>query len=79
MSLLNIYLSITANWRKVFCKTTAFTTCLMHAFCGLTISHRKTITNIIRLLNVETKDFSKHYKLYSRIEVNHREEKHFLG
>jgi hypothetical protein len=39
---------------------------MMHSFCGLTISHRKTITHAIRLLGLENKDFSKHYKLYSR-------------
>lgn len=38
---------------------------MSNAFCSLKISHRKTITHAIRSLGLE-KDFSKHYKLYSR-------------
>jgi hypothetical protein len=66
MSLLHILLSIISEWKGAFCKTSTFTLCVAHAFCGLKIMHRKTITNFIRLLGLELDDWSKHYKLYSR-------------
>jgi hypothetical protein len=66
MSLLQILLSIISEWKEVFCKTSAFTLSVAHAFCGLKIMHRKTITNFIRLLGLELDNWSKHYKLYSR-------------
>jgi hypothetical protein len=66
MSLLHILLSIFSEWKDVFYKTSTFTLCVAHAFCGLKIMHRKTITNFIRLLGLELDNWSKHYKLYSR-------------
>jgi hypothetical protein len=66
MSLLSILLTIISDWRKAFCKTAAFMHCLNHTFCDLKITHRKTITSFIRLLGLESQDFSKHYKFYSR-------------
>jgi hypothetical protein len=66
MSLLHFLMSIFSEWKDAFYKTSTFTLCLAHAFCGLKIMHRKTITNFIRLLGLELEDWSKHYKLYSR-------------
>jgi hypothetical protein len=73
MSLLSIFIPIISNWRRTFCKKTAFINCLCHTFCDLHIMHRKTLTAFIRLLGLESQDFSKHYKLYSRSRWNHHD------
>lgn len=73
MSLFEIFFLIISGWRSVFCKSSSFVTAVLHALYGLNINHRKTITSIIRSLEQEHDDWSRHYKLYSRATWNHND------
>lgn len=66
MSLLDSFLEILAEWRVTFSKQPSYQRAILLATASLCVLGRACISRIISFLGFDQKDWSAHYKLFSR-------------
>lgn len=66
MSLLDYFLDILSDWKVSFSKQPSYQRAILLATASLCVLGRACISRIISFLGLEQKDWSSHYKLFSR-------------
>lgn len=66
MSLLNVFLSILQKWETSFPKQPSYQRAVLISIASLSVIGRGCISRIISFLGLDQKDWSAHYKLFSR-------------
>ena len=66
MSLLDCFLDIISGWKPAFSKRPSYSRAILLALASLSVLGRACLSRIIGFLGLEQKDWSSHYKLFSR-------------